>query len=67
MSSFANEVDHARCLSSSCVEYDVEKVQIILGTSNSTASKLTTKGKMASKAAVVKREKKQYILLSQSL
>ena len=65
MSSFANEVNHGRCLSSSCVEYDVEKVQIILGKSNSTASKLTTKGKITSKAAVVKREtKKQYILLT---
>ncbi|GFH50096.1 predicted protein [Chaetoceros tenuissimus] len=60
MSSFANEVNHGRC---SCVEYDVEEIQSMLGAS-STISRLPTRGRMTSKAGVVKREKKQYILLT---
>ncbi|GFH44417.1 hypothetical protein CTEN210_00891 [Chaetoceros tenuissimus] len=64
MSLFANEVEHGdRCSFASCVDYDVEEVQSMLGES-STTSTLPTIGRTTCNVTVVKREKRQYILLT---
>lgn len=63
MSSFANKVEHGRCLPFSCVECDVKEVQNMLE-KNITESKSPTIGRTTGKAIVIKREKKQYFLLT---